>query len=463
MSPLTLDTTVNAPTSWLIFRASLKHDRFLITLSLLLAIMCSLAVALANKPLYRAESTLLVLLGSEYTYRTTAGENANTAGALSREQILRTEIEILQGDDLYRDVINTIGPSVLYPELLAPPGIQARLKIAINDAFAKLRLGVGGQQPSAVPPANLIEAALIKVKANVTLQAVKDGNAIELTFTHEDPVLAARFLALLEEEYLTKRREIYLAREVPYVNRAVDAIRSHLESADSTLAQFKKTKGISDYLVRQTILLNQQGALEADLRLARSQIDQNSARINQLDQQIRNLPGAYNTLTNQLMLQIQEERSKAQVELQAARAQAGLTVSHLADVAANLTKLSDEQRQMEQLTRVRDVLVSDYQASSKVRSEREVTETVELHRKDNVRVLQEARPPTLPLPTRSMILIVGAVLSVMIAALVALLMHFARRVYLVPEAVERDTGLRVLISLPDSRRLARSSVLPEIR
>ena len=459
MISVPLESARKPESTFPVFLASLRHDRFWIGFWASVTLLVTLAAAVMTVPLYRAESTLLVLLGSEYTYRTVAGENMNAAGALNREQILRTEIEILEEDNLHRDVIRTIGAGTLYPELLQPPGLAARIKASITTAMTKLRESVDMPVREAKRPVDLTEMALLKLDANIGFLAVKDGNAIELTFSHKDPVMAARVLALLEEGYLRRRRELYLTQEGALVSHEVDATRRELEAADAKLSQFKKDRGINDYLERRGILLNQQGALETDLRLARNLIDQNAARVVQLDQQVRNFPGVFNTLTNPLMLQVQLERSRVQAELQAARAQANVDVSHLAAIAASLARLNDDEQQMDQLTRTRDILVEDYKASSKIRNERAVTEHVELNRKDNVRVLQEPRPPLLPQPTRMLILCAGIVLAMIVAAAVGLLTHFARRVYLIPEALESDTGLRVLISIPESRQLAKGNVL----
>ncbi len=442
-----------------ILMASLRHDRFWIVFWALATLLGALALAIVTVPLYRAESTLLVLLGSEYTYRTVAGENMNAAGALNREQILRTEIEILSEDNLHREVIRTIGPGVLYPELLAPPGLLARVKTSVTESIGRLRESAEGGAPAPKRPADLTEMALRVLNAHLDFLAVKDGNAIELTFSHRDPAIAARVLSLLEDEYLRRRRELYLTQEGALVSHEVEQIREKLEAADAKLSQFKREHGINDYLERRGILLQQQGALETDLRLAKSLIDQDVAKITQLDGQVRNFPGVFNTLTNPLMLQVQLERSKTQAELQATRAQANLDVTHLATVGTGLARLNDDEERMNQLTLARDVLVDDYKASSKIRNERAVTENVELNRKDNVRVLQEPIAPLLPQATRTLILMAGFVLALIVAGAVGLLKHYTRRIYLIPEALESDTGLRVLISIPESRYLARSNLL----
>ncbi len=459
MTTLPLETSHKPDVALPILLASLRHDRSSMVVWGLATLLAAVLLAFVTAPLYRAESTLLVLLGSEYTYRTVAGENMNPAGALSREQILRTEIEILQEDNLHRDVIRAIGAGTLYPELLAPPGALARLKTSVIDAMGRLGESVGAGVAAPKRPVDLTEAALLQLDSHLGFLAVKDGNAIELTFAHRDPVLAARVLSLLEDEYLRRRRELYLTQEGALVSQEVELTRQKLEAADARLSQFKKERGIDDYLGRRAILQQQQGAVETDLRLARNQIDQNVARIAQLDGQVRNFPGVFNTLTNPLMLQVQLERSKTQAELQAARAQASVDASHLGAISASLAKLNDDEQQLNRFTLARDILVDDYRASSKIRNERAVTESVEMNRKDNVRVLQEPRAPLLPQSTRMLILAAGIVLALLVAGAVGLFKHFMRRTYLVPEALESDTGVRVLISIPESRALSRSNLL----
>lgn len=463
MIPLSVDRLPQSSTTFKILRASLWHDRFWITCSAAVVFSLALAGAAMIAPLYRADSSLLVLLGSEYTYRTSAGENTINAGSLSRDQILRTEIEILQQDDLHREVINSIGVGTLYPELFGPPDFMARVKAGFKDIYDRLALRADLVSPAASQLADVNEAALLQFDANIGFLAIRDGNAIEITFTHRDPVLATKALVLLEEKFLRRRRDLYLTQEGALVGREVDLIRVQMEAADAKLAQFKKDRHIADYAVRRGILLLQQGALETDLRLARSQIEQNTARVSQLDQQIRNFPGVYNTLTNPLMLQVQQERSKAQAELQSGKALANQNTASLADVTTSLTRINDDEQVIDQLTRTRDVLVDNYKAASKVRGDRELSDNVALHRQDSVRVLQEPRTPSRPLPTRMMIASAGAALSIMVAMVVGLLLHAFRGVYLLPEAVESDTGLRVLISVPNSRRLAKSQPLIGLR
>ena len=438
-----------------ILGAGLRHDFVWIGFAVVATLAAATALAMHVKPLYRAQSTLLVLLGSEYTYRSAPGEAPSNAGALNRDQILRTEIEILQEDDLHRDVVLAIGADTLYPSLAKPAGDTFEASSLFAQAVAQVRTLVDGPQAAVPKVVDPVAKAVMRLDANLSFQAIKDGNGIEMTFSHEDPVLASRVLQLLEDDYLKRRRELFFSHDRKILDQEVDTIKQKLADADQRILEAKQSVGVDDYVARRAILQNEQGALETDLRLARNQADQNTARISQLDQQVSGLSPVYQTLSNPLMLQLTEQRHKAAVDLQASKTQATRDAAHLADVGVALQQINVSEHTIERLTRDRDVLVEAYKAADKVRSEKALAEDVESLGRDNVRVLQSPRPPAMPTSIRSLILLSGAVVACLVAALVSLLLHSCRRVYLLPEALEQETGLRVILSVPNSKLLAR--------
>src|ERR1700712_6127589 len=82
----------------------------------------SVAIAVMVQPDYKAKSSLLVLLGTEHTFRPAAGQQFTNSGGVDAEQVLRTESSILGSDDLHRTVIREIGIDKMYPKLLENPG-----------------------------------------------------------------------------------------------------------------------------------------------------------------------------------------------------------------------------------------------------------------------------------------------------------------------------------------------------
>jgi uncharacterized protein involved in exopolysaccharide biosynthesis len=115
--------------------------------------------------------------------------------------------------------------------------------------------------------------------------------------------------------------------------------------------------------------------------------------------------------------------------------------------------LDADELQLHQLERNRAVLEDNYRAVTKILDERQTVEAVEAHRESSVRVVQPPRVPALPQPTRRLILLAGLVMSMLVSIGSILMSHFFRAIYLRPEALEMDTGLVVLASVPEMRAL----------
>ena len=443
--------------------ASFRHDRRWMMMAAAAVIAGTVGVAMSIPKSYRADSNLLVLLGSEYTYRSSAGENMNVSNALDREQILRTEIAILEVPDLHRQVIQDIGVARVYPELLRPPGLSARAREAAVDLLSSISISLGfGKIELAQEPAqhaDPLDAAVLQMDKDLTLQAVKSGNAINISYTNADPQIAADVINRLEAAYIQKRRSLYTSHDAQLVNAQVDQLRGALDAAERRLADFKLTSGISDLAARRGVLITQQGQLEADLRTSNGLYEQDSARLAQLDRQLSTLSDAYRTPMNPVMVQLQWELARVRAEMLGVKAQAANTSKSLADVNAKLKTLDGSEQQMAELQRGRDVLADNYRAAVKVRDERQLSENVETNRASNVRVLQPAVVPTEAIPYRHMLGLAGLLVAPLVAFGVGLLMHFFRRGYLLPEAVEADTGLRVLMTVADRRRSVKGLLL----
>ena len=168
--------------------------------------------------------------------------------------------------------------------------------------------------------------------------------------------------------------------------------------------------------------------------------------------------GAFRMGPNPVFVQVQEDRAKAAADLQAAKARAASDQAQLASVTASLVEINDYEQHLTDLERTRSTLDDNYRAAVKIRDDRRISEGVQSGREANVRVLQEPVAPLLPRGTRMLILIAGAILSVIGAAVTGLASHALRRVYLIPEALEMETGLRVLCSVPQRKELAGSNL-----
>ncbi len=459
----------------------------------------SILIAVQVQPDYKSKSTLLVLLGTEHTFRPAAGQQFTNSGGVDAEQVLRTESSILGSDDLHRTVIREIGIDKMYPKLLEKPGPVAQWLL---DTRKFLTDTLGITEKTADTGANDPMARAIDIFArNLTVTVDKKSSVIGLEFTNADKNVSADALRILESQYLALRAKLYGDVQAPIVRVQRDVVGKQLADADAALQTFKQQHDISNFSERRAILMKQQGDLESALTKSEATIAEQTARLTQLNQQLGVVPGSKKGAPNaaaplegmaqayrqaqedaqsryrgspavdaarQAMMErqtdiarmqatqafgVQTDRNKTEADLRASLAGHDSIATQLTAMNKQVAALDADETQLHQLERNRAVLEDNFRAVTKIFDERQTVEAVEAHRESSVRVVQPPRVPDLPQPTRRLILLAGLVLSVLVSIGSILMSHFFRAIYLRPEALEMDTGLVVLASVPEMRSI----------
>jgi uncharacterized protein involved in exopolysaccharide biosynthesis len=462
-------------------------------------IALSVLIAVQVQPDYKARSSLLVLMGTEHTFRPAAGQQFTNSGGVDAEQVLRTESSILGSDDLHRTVIREIGIDRMYPKLLQKPGPVGQWIIDIRR-FATDSLGLT-EKSTGTAAADPMSQAIDLFARNLTISVDKKSSVIGLDFTNPDKNVSADALRILETQYLVLREKLYGDVQAPIVQVQQDVVGKQLASADAALQTFKQQHDISNFAERRAILLQQQGAQETALTKSEAAIAEQSARLTQLNQQLsaatgtkKGNPNAASALQGMVqayqqrqedaqthyrgspavddarrqMLEretdiarmqatqaygVQTDRNKTEADLRSSLAGHDAIAAQLAALNKQVAALDADESQLHQLERNRAILEDNYKAVTKILDERQTVEAVEAHRESSVRVIQPPRVPALPQPTRRLILMAGIVVSMLLSIGSILLSHFFRAIYLRPEALEMDTGLTVLASVPEMRSI----------
>jgi uncharacterized protein involved in exopolysaccharide biosynthesis len=467
----------------------------------------SLVIAVRVQPDYRAKSSLLVLMGTEHAFRPAAGQQFTNSGGVDAEQVLRTESNILSSDDLHRTVIREIGLEKMYPKLLQKPGPVEQW---INDMrrFVTDTLGLT-EQSSGAGSLDPMARAVDLFARNLTITVDKKSSVIILAFANPNKNVAADALQVLETQYLLLRKKLYGDIQAPIVQAQQDAAGKQLSDADATLQTFKQQHDISNFAERRTILLKEQGDQEVALTKSEATIAEETARLTQLNQQLSSVaggkkgnPNAASALQGMVsayqhreeeaqthyrgspavddarrqMLEretdiarmqttqaygVLTDRNKTEADLRSSLAGHDAIAGQLATVNKEINSLDADEAQLHRLERERAILEDNYRAVTKILDERQTVEAVEAHRESSVRVIQPPRVPALPEATRRLILLAGIVVSMLLSIGSILVSHFFRAIYLRPEALELDTGLTVLASVPEMRSIGgpSSSVL----
>jgi uncharacterized protein involved in exopolysaccharide biosynthesis len=490
------------------FFLSLLHRRRLILFIVAVVLAGSVQIALSIVPNYKARSTLLVLIGSEYALRPAAGQQLQAAANIDAEQVLRTEVNVLSSEDLHRAVIREIGVERLYPKLFKPqPAWRVWIKSTITEAMEWLGLQEEATSRNSGDP--LAQASELFGRS-LAIGVDRKSSVITLDFIHPDRELAAEVLSLLEDRYFALRQLLYGDVQAPIVQRQRDSVGNDLAKADATLEAFKRQHDISSFAERRLILMRQQGELETALWKAQSATAEQQAKVDQINAQLVAVvgsskgatPNAASALQNMVeayrrregavqntyrgstsadeahrqMLErqtdvakaqstqafaLQTERDKAAAELRASQAAHAAVSKQVEGLRQQIVQLDSEESELHRLERSRGILEDNFKAVSKILDERQVIETIDANRKSSVRVIQPPRTPPYPQPTRRLILMAGVAVAILLAFGVAIVSQFLRTVYFLPEALELDTGLTVLAGIPDTRALGRARLLIE--
>jgi uncharacterized protein involved in exopolysaccharide biosynthesis len=454
-----------------IFNGVFKDWRRILT-SMAAVLALSVILAMIIKPSYVADSTLLVLLSSEYSPRAAGDDSKSASIVLERDAVLKNEVEILTSTTLEKETLRSIGLGRVYPEDLKPPGLGARFAKFLGEHIAALA-SMFGARPHPARVIDPLDLAVQKFGKDLTATPDKAGNIIVVTFRNRDPDVAAEVLNAQIDGYLAKRQELLRDSQTGVLTRQVDVLRAEVDQAGHDYADFKATNNISDYPTQRQFLLRQQSDTAQDLQQADRDIAQATQRIAVLQQdfnslpkdtvQYRNAPSVLPRGRPVVMDTLEVDRSRAQQDLAAGKGRRETDIAQLAKLAEQLATLDQKEFELQRLDGKRKLIDENFRSVAKALDDRALQENVMAKKTANVRVIQAAEPPVAPVNLRMMIAIAGVLLSIFTGIAAAVLSNAFRRGYISPGPLERSLGAPVLVSVPVLPRPPESILLRPVK
>jgi uncharacterized protein involved in exopolysaccharide biosynthesis len=256
-----------------------------------LVMLAAALLALLLTPKYAATSALVLLLGPEYGAQVNAGQSSVTTAVLDRDEVVKSELEILGGAALHEAVIRRIGLARLYPDALDPPGLVGRALAAVGDALAGVTAQLG--LPAASPPStDPVRKSQHRFDRHLDILALKDGNVIEVTFRHPDAEVAAATVNTLIALYLQRRTGVFVDPQSHLVAERMQAALADVEAADAALARFKAAHGISSFEPERDLALHRRDDAARSAMASSAQADQLRQRLAVMDRQLAAMPDA---------------------------------------------------------------------------------------------------------------------------------------------------------------------------
>lgn len=445
--------------------------------ALLIPVLLAIGVAAVSKPVYTAQSRLLVLLGDDYVFRRAVGD-VGAAQTFDRAQIVHAEMEILGSRELRERTLRSIGVEKVYP-------------------------GTGSDGAG-------MERALTNLARDLSIENVPQSNSIEVRLRHSSPQIAADFINTLVRDYISSRREIFQRNDRAAVTRQQSDLSQQLSSLEARLSDLSNRYAIGDYDQELTAVQQQHSLLTAQLATQDQAIANASARVEQLARQIQARPGEIALNTDQArsqevtaltlaLMEVRERRRVAaarfsdgyslvveldrqiaelegqiaaapsaqtdlvrtgpnpvtqQIETQFATARSELEGlrSARATVVRNLAEARERLSQLVEVgptyrTLARDRTLTETALSSVMQNAAD-TRIQDAIAGANVRVIEAAQPPSKGRAGRALILAAGLVTGLLAAATVILVSAATSPIMVTPRDVEERLKVPVLAAAP---------------
>ncbi len=244
------------------FITLLWRERWLMIAVFLLIFVLGLGLAVTLKKSYAASSSILIQLGQEYVYEPRAGD-AGRGAVPDTDSLVQSEVEILQSGQLRERVLRRIGLGVVYPDLAA--------KYAAAAPADKMLL---------------MSKAIESMGKKLTVGSAPDNPVVRVSFEHDDPVMAARIVNTLLEEYLIYRRSVLINPTSPVFERQRVMFEDQLDQADAAYQDFLTTNDIGDFAAQKTAATQLIGQIEAQRYAAEVTLQDRQARLATLDAQL---------------------------------------------------------------------------------------------------------------------------------------------------------------------------------
>ncbi len=225
-----------------------------------------LAVALSMGKSYTAGASLLMQLGQDYVYVPLAGDAARGAIA-TIDEVVQSEVEILNSTELKYRVIDKLGYHVILPDDYAPNWVPR------NDADKEAAL----------------TAALKELRGGFSSQTAPQNNIVRLTYKHKNPQSAALILNTLIDIYQKYRLEVFSDTTAPLLQQQKDAFDRRLREADKSYEDFLLRNDVGDFQAAKQTYANLYSSLTTELYQIDAQLAQASARLGAVSRRLGQL------------------------------------------------------------------------------------------------------------------------------------------------------------------------------
>lgn len=265
----------------------------------LLTFLLAVVVTLLSPNVYRATTSLQV--SPDSTRILNLGAEGGTSVPLSEREFYQTQTELLHSERLINKTIADLG---IADQFEGKDSLKARLSLWL----AEFKRNIAGD--NIVPEASIAQENFRRL---LSIYPVENTQIFKISFDHTDPVLAARVVNKIAENYRQMSFELRNERVADAKQRLEEKLaeaRKELEKSEKALVDYAKSQGLTTLDGDRSVAA---GTLEA---LNRALTEAKGARITAEAAYNRSssIAGADRTLENPAVQRLKEELARVQAE-----------------------------------------------------------------------------------------------------------------------------------------------------
>jgi uncharacterized protein involved in exopolysaccharide biosynthesis len=197
----------------------------LFSFCLILGTLTGVVAASLSKPTYTADTSLIILLGSEFAAAPQGLNLANQQISIDGLKAVQSEAQIIQADGTVRAAIEAVGLDSMYPSLTRPRYF--------------------GLLPP-LPAERQIGGAIDMFHASLHVDIQSASNVIRVAFDHRDRAIAIKTVEALTAAYLAKRRAIYVSDETSALGQEIRRYAVHLGQIEADIQAVRRKFDVLD-------------------------------------------------------------------------------------------------------------------------------------------------------------------------------------------------------------------------
>lgn len=199
----------------------------------LLVILCGALYVSKIEKFYEAHGSFLIKFGQNAVPNLDRNAQGSSDYSQQHEEIILSNVKILQSADLISGVVAKVGIAKLYPDL----------------ANAKAE------------PTLIAQTAVERAGHDLKVWTDSRSNIIELSVRNKDPVVASEFAKTLMEMFSVRQSEVYSSPHTNFLKQQIDDAKTQLDKSQNDFKAYKQELLISDLDQEMSQLLQEKREL----------------------------------------------------------------------------------------------------------------------------------------------------------------------------------------------------------